>query len=273
MPSKFQPTYTKAAALIAALGDSHTLNYSYDVRQAGFYPALLADLLTEETGRQIAARNWGISGDTSRATTTGGSWTTATVGMLERVAMVTRIEVPKLVVLYCSSNDYTCISAGGAFPAHPGVTTTTVSSVVTLPSVTAIVDDLIAAGVERIVLVGYHVRNWASGGDVTAGVIRTEPSLNSDPGAVFGDSSRWANYQAYVTAAAAYPGKIAWCDLYAAFKTRLEAEAPAQIGVDAYLHVGTGNTHLNSRGEQWVADAIADTIVAMTGWITALTEA
>lgn len=276
-PRKLPSTYTKAPLNLTVLGDSHTLNYSYDVRQTEFYGDVLAGLIQNETSRPIRCFNYGISGDTSYVTTTGGSWTTASPGMVNRLSVITnKTSVPSLVVLYLSSNDYTCIAGGGAFPAFPGVTTANVSTNVTRVGAKAIIDGLIGMGVTRIVVCGYHPLNWASGGDVdTPGVdFIATPSLASDPGAVFGKSSRWANYVAVTEWQAANPSiatQVLWCDLFAGFKTIMEAEQAAQIGTDTYYHVGTGNTHLNTVGEALLARVVFEAIeTSRPAWLTTL---
>lgn len=264
MPRKIQTSWTKAPAWIHAIGDSHCLNYAYDVRQTEFFPHVLAGLLATQTSRAVAAANFGISGDTSIISVAGGTWT-ATPGMLTRFACITEKRVPDLAIIYGTTNDYSAIAAGGSFAMAPGATTTTVSSLVTLVNLKAMIDSLVASGCARIVIPGYHLLNWSSGGDVTTGVINTEPDIEVDPGAVFGASTRWAQKQSYDYGIAAYPGKLIWVDLYAAFKTRLEADYPASIGTDAFLHVAASNTHLNVTGQSWVADAICDAVVA-EGW-------
>ena len=276
-PRKLQTTYPKSPLNLTVLGDSHTLNYSYDVRQTEFYGDVLAGLIQDETSRPIRCVNYGISGDTSYVTTTGGTWTTASPGMVNRLGVITnKTSVPALVVLYLSSNDYTCISGGGAFPDYPGVTTANVSTNVTRVGANAIIDGLIGMGVTRIVVCGYHPLNWASGGDVnTPGVdFIATPSLASDPGAVFGKSSRWANYVAVTEWQAANPSiatQVLWCDLFAGFKTIMEAEHASEIGTDTYYHVGTGNTHLNTVGEALLARVVFEAIqTSRPAWLTAI---
>jgi hypothetical protein len=276
-PRKLPTTYTKFPLNLSVLGDSHTLNYAYDVRQTEFYGDVLAGLVEDEIGRPVRCVNFGISGDTTYVTTTGGTWTTASAGMVNRLGAITnRTSVPSLVVIYDSSNDYTCISSGGAFPDFPGVTTANVSTNVTRVGVKLLLDGLVAMGVDRIVVCGYHPLNWATGGDVdTVGVdFIATPSLASDPGAVFGKSSRWANYVAVTEWQAANPSastKVLWCDLFAGFKTIMESEHAAEIGTDSYYHVGTSNTHLNTVGQALLARVVFEAIeTSRPTWLTSM---
>ena len=275
MPRKIAASYTKAPVWIGAMGDSHVQNVAYDVRRGQFLPDVLAASLADETGRAVAARNCGIDGDTTRVSAAGGTWP-GTTGMRERFGALTRFGVPDLGIIYGGTNDYTAIVLGGSFAAYPGVTTATVSATVTKANLQWLGEQLLAAGCPRVLIGGYHLRNFASGGDVTSGVIDTEASLLVDPGAVFGASTRYAQYQAYLAVAAAYPEvgsvpRVVWCDFYAFLKTHLETEAPAQIGVDTYYHVATGNTHLNAVGCALLAEAMLEAMPE--AWIEALAAA
>lgn len=272
MPRKLATTYTKTPAVMPCMGDSHTMRHSNGVQAYDNYPTVLAALLETASGRPVAEYNVGIAGDTSRAAS-GGSWTTS-VGMKERIASITGREFTStpIGVLYVSTNNWSAVTAGATLTGYAG-TAADVDEDVTLPDVISLATSMLEFGVTNLVVVGYHLRNWSTGGDVTAGTINIEPSLvGANPG-TFGHGSRWAAYKAVQTLAATYPGRVAFCDLYAAFKARLEADAPASIGVDSYLHVETGDTHLNARGLQWVADAIQGTIEAQSGWIAAVTDA
>jgi hypothetical protein len=271
MNAKPQSSYTKAPLEIHALGDSHTRNMGYDMSATMFYPTRLAALLETATGRPWIARNYGIAGDTSRETATGGTWTTASPGMIDRIDCIAgRTRVPDLAVIYCSSNNWSAMTLGGSFVDGGAVAAADVDEDVTLPDLQSMVDALIDAGIERVVVVGYHVLNWATGGHITAGAVDAEIDLDGANPGTYGLGSLWAASQAVDALAVTYPGKVAFCDLYAFFKTRLEsATYSAQIGVDTFYHVGTGDSHLNSTGEQWVADAIAATVTAQ-GWNTAL---
>lgn len=267
MPAaKIQTSYTKAPLTIAVIGASHDHNDSYDVRGDRLHPARFAVTLSGILGRPVRAINLGISGDTTSASTAGGTWTTATAGMLNRIGCVTRYGVPSLVVINPATNDYTCISGGGALTGFSGLTAANVAANATKPNTIAMIDALVGAGVERIIVLGTHLYNFSGGiGDVTAGVIDAQASLTSDPGAVFRDGSNWAGFQAYLDRVAAYPGKIAWCDPYAFFKARLEADYPSWIGDYSKLNVAPGNGHLNATGMQWTADAEEECFRG-TGW-------
>ena len=268
-PRKLQGTLSRYAAPISCIGDSNVnVNGSYDRLPSSMFPTLLASTLQTALSRNFKAVNWGFSGDTTRSATYSG---TTYPGIRDRLSCITgKNYVPALVVLYGTTNNWTCINSSGSFTDGTSATTANVDENVTLVDLKAIIDALVAFGVQRIVVGGYHLRNWSSGGDVTAGVINAEPSLTGANPGTFGAGARWAQYQAYLYGAATYPGKVIWCDFYAAFKTRLEAEAPAQIGVDTYLHVTTSNVHLNDRGNQWVADALSAAIRAQSGWASAL---
>jgi len=271
-PRILQGTLVRNPARVACIGDSNVnVNGSYGRLMSSMFPTLLQTTLEAEVGRPFKGINWGWSGDTTRASTYSA---TTYPGILNRLACITgKSYVPELVVIYGTTNNWTCINAGGSFTAGPSTTTADVDEDVTLEDLKDIIDALVTFGVQRIVVCGYHLRNWASGGDVTAGVINTEPSLvGANPG-TFGAGARWAQYQAAQYGISTYSGKVAWCDLYAKFKTRLEADAPAQIGVDTYLHVAASNVHLNDTGNLWVADAITEVVAAQSGWSTALASA
>lgn len=268
-PRKLQGTLVRYAAPVSCIGDSHVnVGFAYDSLPSTRFPSLLASGLQTALSRNFKAVNWGFSGDTTRSATYSG---TTYPGISNRLGCITgKNYVPALVVLYGTTNNWTCINAGGSFTDGTSATTANVDENVTLVDLKAIIDALVAFGVQRIIVGGYHLRNFSTGGDVTAGVINAEPSMTGSNPGTFGHGCRWAQYQAALYGSTTYPGKVAFCDFYAAFKTRLESQAPAQIGVDTYLHVATQNTHLNDRGNQWIADAISSTVQAQSGWSAAL---
>ena len=72
-----------------------------------------------------------------------------------------------------------------------------------------------------------------------------------------------------------HPGKVAFCDLYAAmYQVSTNPTNPFYVagkaGVDAFWHIGNGNTHLNALGNQIVASAFLATIQAQASWLDSL---
>ena len=124
----------------------------------------------------------------------------------------------------------------------------------TYANINEMIDTLDAAGVEKIMVVSTQYRNWATGGDSI-----------STPEAVYA-AVRVAQ------SAVATANSVPYVDLYAHMRAILVAD-PTKVGDDTFWHVATSDQHLNTYGEQLVADAVIAKIQATTGWLTALSEA
>ena len=113
-------------------------------------------------------------------------------------------------------------------------------------NIEAWVDAMIALGVPKIMVIGYHFMNWASGGDTTTTEHPTRAALRAEQ------------------AAAAAAKGVPYCDTFSHMRAAVQAGAVTQ-GDDLSWHVAIGNTHLNAAGEQAVANAVYDAFVAQ-GW-------
>lgn len=260
---------TNRVVSLAAIGDSLTQNYSYTFGPASYHPERVAVALRGLGATRVKARNFGISGNTTRSYT-GGS-----TGMVERVTLMTRWDVPRLAVIWAGHND-SSHAAGLYIPAVASTYTE-----VTQSGIEAIVDALITAGCNMIVIVERHFLNYNTGDDTATVIdITTAPATTLHA----------AQYQAYLSRVALYPGKVAWCDLYARQRTYLianptkywnggtqeEVAAPARflwMSKPSEGATSAVDVHLSAVGEQYVADQILDVIQAQSGWVAALTAA
>ena len=129
---------------------------------------------------------------------------------------------------------------------------------------------LLAAGCPKVVICSTHFQNFHGGGDNSAGDV---PYAAPQPGPRL---DLWTAQQAAAAAEAAlHPGKVAFCDLYAAmYHVLTNPDNPfyqaSKAGVDAFWHVGPGNTHLNVLGNQIVANAVLGTLQSQPGWMNDL---
>lgn len=250
----------KSRIFLDVIGDSLCHNRSFDVRLTKFWPHVLAGLLTDEIGRTVHDRNKGISGNTSRTSTTGGGFTGST-GMVERIATITgQTQLPEVLCVFGTRNNYTCISSGATLASFAG-TTANVYSLTLLPDLTSIIDAAFDAGIPRVVVMGHPLSNFATGGDISGGAVIAEPSLLVDPGAVMDAGCRWAQYSAYLQAVTDHgAANVVWCDLYARMKTKLETDYPARIGDDTLWQNITGDVHFNTLANADVAQMVLDAI-------------
>lgn len=277
-----QVNYTKSKIYgVPCMGDSHTFNYGLGLSSEFFYPAALASRLNAQ-GCRVLPRNFGVSGQTTGA-------------MVARMASMARWEVPRMAVLYAGTNDLslanqavvvTASSAttftvgtgkGASFNVHGaalvvgGFSCTVVSvagdvlTVSGLPSTPATGADvawdtrgnlvimgrfLQSAGCARIVVGGQHYLNYSSGGDTPSTPVSTNVTL-----------------RALQAGAAADLGCV-YCDFHAWMRNRILTGQDTQGSFS--WHVLDGNVHLNGHGEAILADALAATIAAQAGWLSAL---
>ncbi len=256
-------TLEPLAPYYAAEGDSHTLNVSFGMPEAAFYPALVG------IGEGIVARNFGASGESSAQ-------------MLAAVDNLFVEDIPSIASIYAGSNDEVTQITASPVPTADSFdvadasklavggwvqVNSEVRKVVSLSGTSVVLDapltiipiagdDLAvdtfanisgwvqavkAKGVARIVVVGSHYLNFASGGDTA----NTEQSLRA--------AVRGAQKAAALAEGASY------VDTYAHMRALILADDVAQ-GDWAVWHQGATNTHLTPEGEVVLADAIRSAI-------------
>jgi lysophospholipase L1-like esterase len=158
-------------------------------------------------------------------------------------------------------------TSGDALPAESTVVSVRLDTASNLKGMT---EYLLAAGCAKVVICLTHFQNFNGGGDNSAGNV---PYATPQAGVRLDLWNR--QHDAAVESAATYPGKVAYCNLYAAmYQVLTNAKNPFyqanKAGVDAFWHVGTANTHLNVLGNMIVANALLATLQSQTGWINDL---
>lgn len=137
-------------------------------------------------------------------------------------------------------------------------------------NIESMTDFLLEAGCPKVVVCSTHFQNFNGGGDNSAGNVpypAPQTGLRLD---------LWnAQRAAALETAAAWPGKVAFCNLYAAMHNALTNpnnpfHQANQAGVDAFWHVAAANTHLNALGNRIVAHALLATLQSQTGWLNDL---
>lgn len=297
MPRRFQTSAPRPAKhVLAAIGDSHTLNKAFGLVGVEFYPYLVQEGLND-LACSVVARNLGIAGET-------------TAQMVARQTGLTQREVPKLVIIYGGANDrahdttvkatptptstvFTLNTAGSGdyYGAGAHILVDGEAAVVesvdgdeitltaalaggapaggetvvidTTANLTAIGAYAVASGCVRILVVGQHYLNWTSGGDTTVAQQSAAATLRTQ------QSDAATAIQALITALGppSASGGV-YVDTYAGFSALIGV---SEVQGDNGIHVLTDNTHLNAHGESAaVADFIIAAIVAQTGWVAAL---
>jgi lysophospholipase L1-like esterase len=244
----------------AAEGDSHTMNVTYGLTPAQFYPARVAAAVP-----RLAARNAGGSGDSSAR-------------MLAQVGAFLSKGAPDAASIYAGSNDTGTTVAAAPVPTATAFTVASAadlaagSSVIVngqsrriatltgnaltlataLPSAPAAgtavaidtqrnIEDWIiavrAAGTARVAVVGAHYLNWPASGDTPTNQQPLRAAL------------RAVQQQAATAQAATY------VDTYAAMRNLITGGQAVQ-GDWATWHQGATDTHLTAAGEQVLADAV-----------------
>lgn len=178
-------------------------------------------------------------GTPARARNLGRSGNTTTQ-MLARIATVTAIDIPKLAIIWGGVND-------------PG---NAIGGATTQSNIEAMGEALLDAGVSYLVVGNTQYLNYSSGGDELADPANTYETLRT---------FQLAAADALETS---YPGRVAYCDIYA-YMRQLIVDGTYTQG-DHLWHVADSNQHLNAVGEQIVADAMLATIQAQPGWVAAL---
>lgn len=260
------------APVYKAEGDSHTFNTSFGLTPQEFYPSLVAN----RPGAGYVAVNYGWSGDSSAemvnqvpaftsdtrpdiATIYAGA-NDGPVNILASPAPTTsvvtvdasaRLAVDGWVTINGHSAQITGkagdeITISPPMPAAPAANDEVL--VDTQRNIEAWIDAMQARGVPKIMVIGYHYMNWASGGDTLTTEHPTRAALRA------------------LQAAAAASRSVPFCDTLAHMRAAVAA-GDVVAGDDLSWHVAVGNTHLNAAGEQAVANAVHDAFVAQ-GWAT-----
>lgn len=284
MPRKIQGLYTKQPTKRAAvMGDSLTNNFVWGVSADKYYPSVLQDLVNGIDG-SVLVRNFGVSGE-------------ATGQMVARMSCMTQFEVPQLAIIYAGTNDlstngttlvtaattptttqFSVTAASGVrFPAGSYITINSqtvqiTSQVVDLLTVTPALSGaptagntvncatrqnlvvmgqyLQAAGCSRIIIVGRHYDNFSASADTTSVQLPANATLRG------------------LQSAAASDLGVPYCDLYAFMAALITAGTDTQGSFS--WHVFNSNIHLNTYGEQIIANALLETIQDQSGWLEAL---
>jgi lysophospholipase L1-like esterase len=163
-----------------------------------------------------------------------------TTQMLARKTDLLRFETPKLVTLWGGVND-------------PGNSITGATTQANLETIGAY---LLDNGVDYLLIGNTQYLNYTSGGDSLVTPYATYATLRPYQAA------------AYDTLVAAYPGQVAFCDIYD-FMRQLIVDG-TETAQSASWHVANTDQHLNPLGEAYVAAALLETIEAQSGWLTAL---
>lgn len=275
VPRSTRLTLPPFGAIYRAEGDSHTFNTNaiWGVQPAEFYPAILAGQL----GANADWLNLGGSGDSTAemvhqlpsvfaganpdlATIYGG----ANDGAIDIVAdtaptettfsvdapYASRLEPGGFVIVNGETAEITA-RAGNLITIAPALTTAPVAGDVveidTTRNIEAWIDALTEAGCQRILVLGLHYMNFASGGDTPTSEHPTRAAIRAKQ------------------RAAALSRNMPYCDTYASMAAEVAA-GDVVAGDDLAWHVDVGNTHLNAAGEAAVARAV---IARMTelGWL------
>ncbi|OUS04436.1 hypothetical protein A9Q96_15965 [Rhodobacterales bacterium 52_120_T64] len=243
----------------AAEGDSHTFNVSFGMVSAEFYPALVG------AGEGIVARNFGASGESSAQMLAAvddlfvedvPSIASIYAGSNDEVTQIVASPTPTADSFDVS--DASKLAVGGWVKVNSEirkVASLTGTSVVlempltiipiagddlavdTFTNISKWIEAVKVKGVARVVVIGSHYLNFASGGDT----VNSEQSLRA--------SVR------VVQRAAANAEGAEYVDTYAHMRALILAGGVVQ-GDWAVWHQGATNTHLTPGGEVVLADAI-----------------
>lgn len=273
LPKVTRLTLPPLGKVYRAEGDSHTFNTSLGVLADEFYPKLVADAL----GTNTSFVNLGGSGDSSAemvhqlpAMTVGARPDIATIyaGANDGAILVTsdttattttfsvdavraqRCEVGGYIIVEgeevqvtARNNADITVAPALSTPPQPGDTVT----IATTTNLEAWIDAMRAEGCQKILVVGYHFINHASGGDTVAQ-----------------ESASRAVIRAKQAAAAASRG-VPYCDTFAHMRDRIIAGDVTE-GDDLAWHVAVSDTHLNATGEAAVAAAVISRMTEL-GWL------
>lgn len=185
----------------------------------------------------VALRALGVS---VRARNFGKSGNTSTQ-IVARKGQLLRYDVPLIGAIWAGAND-----PGNAIP---GATTQA--------NIQDLAETMFAAGTTYIVIGNTQYLNYPTGGDTTTTQTSAYATLKT------------FQLAAKNALATAHPGKVAYCDTYAAMRQRIVDGIDVQ-GSGSWHVAAAGNQHLNAYGEQIVADAMLAAIQAQAGWLTAL---
>jgi lysophospholipase L1-like esterase len=215
---------------IANVGDSLSENQTWGVPQHLMWSALLQPSL-RTLGCRVRHRNLARNGST-------------TTQMLARIANATYWDVPRMLIVFAGVND-----PGGG-----------ISNATTQANIQAMVTACFAAGTQYAVIVSPQFLNYTSGGESTG---------QSKPAGTYSGVYD-AQVAAVAALAAAYPGRVAFCDLWDWMRDLIVAGTDTLAS--ASWHVAGTNQHLNAYGQRIVRDAILAAIQAQSGWLDGLTR-
>ncbi len=252
-------TLEPLAPYYAAEGDSHTFNVSFGMPETEFYPALVG------AGEGMVARNFGASGESSAQMLAAvdnlfvedvPSIASIYAGSNDEVTQIVASPVPtadsfdvsdasKLAVggwvQVNSESRKVALLTGNSVVLEAPLTIIPIAdddlAVDTLANISGWIQAVKAKGVARVVVVGSHYLNFASGGDT----VNAEQSLRA--------SVRVAQKAAALAEGADY------VDTYDHMRALILAGDVVQ-GDWAVWHQGATNTHLTPNGEVVLADAI-----------------
>lgn len=202
---------------IDCIGDSLTHAVTLMIPSEKLWPAVLQSNL-EAAGKSVVVRNWGKSGNT-------------TAQMITRFQAMTQFGVPKIGIIWGGTNDPSnSINASG-----------------TQANLQTMIASLKLSGCNNVIIIGQHLLNYASGGDISGGV----PVLDSA-----------CTYAAIIAAqkAASIAGGAEYCDLYNYLRARIIAGT--DVAGSYSWHVATGDIHMNAYGATLVANAVLETIAS-----------
>lgn len=164
-----------------------------------------------------------------------------TTDMIARFGAMTAYDVPFLGAIWGGVND-------------PG---NGISGATTQANIQQMAEALFAAGTPYVLIGNTQYLNYSTNVETVGVPYSTYATLRT---------SQKAAADALIPA---YPGRVAYVDIYAAFRQEIVGGAVAQ-GDWAAWHVADLNQHLNPAGEQVVADAMVAAIQARPDWLDAL---
>jgi hypothetical protein len=131
-----------------------------------------------------------------------------------------------------------------------------IAGATTQANLVTMAETLFDAGTEYVIIGNTQYINWSTGGDT-----------------IDTPESTYATVRTFQLAAAnaliaAHPGKVAYCDIYG-YMRQLIVDGDETQGSFSW-HTADSNQHLNPLGEQYVADAMLETILSQYGWIEML---
>ena len=169
-----------------------------------------------------------------------GSSGNTTTQMRARLGTLLQRGAPRLVTVWGGVND-------------PG---NSITGATTQANLEAMGAALLDAGVQYVIVGNTQYLNYTSGGDSIATPYAPYATL------------RPFQQAAATTLAGAYPGRVAYADIYGFMRQLIVAGT--ETAKSASWHVAGTDQHLNPLGERYVAEALSATIAAQDGWLDGL---